>query len=1045
MPGPYTVDDEVAAFVEANQWDVEDQDPTAWEGTGQALKGALRPSASAGRTLMMIGGIQPMVTDAIASAVSGKDITSGKDAYFKGVEEYGNSAVDYWTPDMVTMGGAARAVNTVTQVAGSLPLMIGAPEVFLADSMFSPATDLVNQGVDANTAINVGAANLAVNALGLKIPAAFGKTLPTRMATGAGANLGMGVAADVGSASALEAGGYEDQAAGYDWSDGNRRWLDGLMGAAFGFTAQVNAPEAPRYSRDASQTLATDKATDQANPAAPDAPGAMNIIEEPFGDATQHTAYVDGEKVGDMLLTDDGSVQGVSIRMGKRGQGLGVKLYTAMADKVIALGKAFKSDKSVSEAAARVWESLSRDFEVIKNPLATFDEASKTWLTPDGSPVYSTAGRKSPAPTASKVTLAQRDAILAARNANNFQDSAPGVPADGASKVANETLLSTSLTQLMAGERVSLSDAIPNEGISVYPRANAPATASRVTPQGDTATAIASAADELGIDPVDLATVISYETGGTFDPAQKGPTTQWGQHKGLIQFGEPQRAKYGVRDGMTVAEQMTAVVAYLKDTGVKPGMGILDVYSAINAGGVGRYGASDANNGGAPGTVADKVRDQMGGHRKRAEGMFVNARDAFTEGGEYVAVDKLQGGREYTNADRLLREGAAGTGPKRAPLDVRDNGDGTFAILDGNGTLSAARDMGWEEVPVRTTRAATARTTELAALTDIPETTRVALADHFEQAAAVKPRFDATVKSIAAEVGGIAKLSDIKGAERAAAKAVSDYAGDARKIKDLVRATINVETSGQADSAVAQAMAKINGKVKRNSLAEGSEPTSPVGYRDALIVGEIDGHPVELQVNFPEMLAAKKKAHKLYAEQSKIERELVPGTEGTPEQQAKIAELEAQQRAIYEPAWAATKERNAGSATNVALRENESAGNGRPAGTSQAVQAYPADRDTGTSSTSANRVPGGNDAGSSMLDMSVSSKGIVAETPVQAARRLSDETPDAVFMDFDSEGNPRYRSMSEVVAEIEAERQQATRDAEGIVAAVNCHIRRGDA
>lgn len=131
--------------------------------------------------------------------------------------------------------------------------------------------------------------------------------------------------------------------------------------------------------------------------------------------------------------------------------------------------------------------------------------------------------------------------------------------------------------------------------------------------------AIARGARDLGIDPVDLATAISYETGGTFDPDQWGPTTKWGRHRGLIQFGEPQRAQYGVRPGMTVAEQMPAVVAYLRDAGVQPGMGMLDVYSAINAGGVGRYNASDAAAGGAPGTVADKVNQQMGGHRRRAQ------------------------------------------------------------------------------------------------------------------------------------------------------------------------------------------------------------------------------------------------------------------------------------------------------------------------------------------------------------------------------------------------------------------------------------------
>lgn len=154
-------------------------------------------------------------------------------------------------------------------------------------------------------------------------------------------------------------------------------------------------------------------------------------------------------------------------------------------------------------------------------------------------------------------------------------------------------------------------------------------TADRGSVQGyagmDLKSGIASTAEALGINPIDLATAISYETAGTFDPAKKGPTTQWGQHRGLIQFGEPQAQKYGVNWDDPLGSQLGpegAVAKYLRDTGVKPGMGMLDIYSAINAGGVGRYNASDANNGGAPGTVRDKVEQQMAGHRAKALALF---------------------------------------------------------------------------------------------------------------------------------------------------------------------------------------------------------------------------------------------------------------------------------------------------------------------------------------------------------------------------------------------------------------------------------------
>jgi hypothetical protein len=136
------------------------------------------------------------------------------------------------------------------------------------------------------------------------------------------------------------------------------------------------------------------------------------------------------------------------------------------------------------------------------------------------------------------------------------------------------------------------------------------------------ANAIKSTADKIGVNPLDLATAISYETGGTFDPWQAGPTTKWGQHRGLIQWGEPQAKQYGVTQDMPVPAQVEAAGKYLVDRGVKPGMGLLDIYSAINAGGVGLYNRTDAHAGGAPGTVADKVNNQMGGHRKKAEALL---------------------------------------------------------------------------------------------------------------------------------------------------------------------------------------------------------------------------------------------------------------------------------------------------------------------------------------------------------------------------------------------------------------------------------------
>ena len=139
---------------------------------------------------------------------------------------------------------------------------------------------------------------------------------------------------------------------------------------------------------------------------------------------------------------------------------------------------------------------------------------------------------------------------------------------------------------------------------------------------------IAEAANALQISPIDLATVISYETGGTFDPMQLGPITQWGQHRGLIQFGEEQAAQYGADFSSAAAALQSqlgadgAIVKYLLDRGFQPGGSMLDLYSTINAGAPGLYNATDEFNGGAPGTVFEKVNEQMAGHLQNAQQLF---------------------------------------------------------------------------------------------------------------------------------------------------------------------------------------------------------------------------------------------------------------------------------------------------------------------------------------------------------------------------------------------------------------------------------------
>ena len=169
---------------------------------------------------------------------------------------------------------------------------------------------------------------------------------------------------------------------------------------------------------------------------------------------------------------------------------------------------------------------------------------------------------------------------------------------------------------------------------------------------------ILAAAAELGVDAVDLATIISYETAGTFSPTKTGPTTKWGTHKGLIQFGEPQAQQFGV-DFSTAETALNsqlgsggAIVNYFRSNGLEEGMGILDMYSIVNAGAPGMYSAKDAKSGGASGTVYEKVTEQMGGHRKKAMSLLGQDKATPPKLREAVKLaDAGDVGKDSPNAD----------------------------------------------------------------------------------------------------------------------------------------------------------------------------------------------------------------------------------------------------------------------------------------------------------------------------------------------------------------------------------------------------------
>lgn len=159
---------------------------------------------------------------------------------------------------------------------------------------------------------------------------------------------------------------------------------------------------------------------------------------------------------------------------------------------------------------------------------------------------------------------------------------------------------------------------------AAHPNYEAQYTGMRGSASGNQLAQLVASVSELAVamklNAKDLLTAISYETGGTFNPAIRGGAGN--QHVGLFQASPYNQQKYGINEFSSVSAQIAAMGKYLADAGVKAGDGLLQIYAAINAGNAKNINASDAKNGGMPGTVLDKVSEQMNDHAAKAEGLL---------------------------------------------------------------------------------------------------------------------------------------------------------------------------------------------------------------------------------------------------------------------------------------------------------------------------------------------------------------------------------------------------------------------------------------
>lgn len=164
------------------------------------------------------------------------------------------------------------------------------------------------------------------------------------------------------------------------------------------------------------------------------------------------------------------------------------------------------------------------------------------------------------------------------------------------------------------------------------PRGGTLSQAERVQSDPSGAAAMAATAARLGLDPTEFAALMSWESGGSFNPNVRGGDGN--QYQGLIQFSPSNQRQYGIQSNQSIAEQMPAIERYLLDRGFQPGQhDIRHAYSAVLTGQADeRYWDRRDSNGTTVRNAAPKF--QSGDHYERAQQFL---RDSGVAGAGSVA------------------------------------------------------------------------------------------------------------------------------------------------------------------------------------------------------------------------------------------------------------------------------------------------------------------------------------------------------------------------------------------------------------------------
>jgi hypothetical protein len=319
-----------------------------------------------------------------------------------------------------------------------------------------------------------------------------------------------------------------------------------------------------------------------------------------------------------------------------------------------------------------------------------------------------------------------------------------------------------------------------------------------------------------------------------------------------------------------------------------------------------------------------------------------NPEDYFkiTEDSVTIPLDKIHNLRQrpqgVENAARFMEGARLGKLPKRSPIKVVKNPDGSYTVADGNSTFANAKRNGWESIPAqivsrewmlaeqkKTVTKETNNAEKLMAseLLFTPEELNLGKSAENQQksqaaiaeiAPEVKEEYDTALdrgqgveKVLGATVldplqvpkdewneketealskpGIVVILAPNKKLDaRGKQKVDKELKGNWGLLNDVVRGTVGVDFLSQIPQTIKTVRAEMEKRgftlVKTPKNRFGDKPTAE-GYRDVnLSFRSPQGLITEVQINTKPLLLAKKDGHKLY----EVERDLIAASKTRP-------------------------------------------------------------------------------------------------------------------------------------------------------------------